>query len=196
MTVFRTLAAAAALLFVAWAPAAMAQEEMDGAYCGPVTWEGEAPQDMWILFMDGNTWSSAGAIESGGEVTRAGTMVTMNGGVAFAGVMRGEMIEGVAYDGGGRRAAITLNLIHSTGQAAPDAPLPPVFIVDSARAALAGEMQGLASAITWAWTEQGIEYWSPIYESGGPLPSHAQVTMRNWIRLAEQGEIARCHPHP
>jgi hypothetical protein len=185
---------------LAFASPARAQEVVWGAYCGEVTWAGQAPVDAWIIFLNEGRYSSpltAGPFTEAttGTRTQNGSMLTMRSNdppyyQITASAMNGRIVGEVSASDG-RRGIISLTQMIGTGGALRSSPLPPDFDPPSAQAALNGDMQGVNRAVTWAWTPQGSDYWRSIRESGA-LPGDAAAALRDWIRRDAAGEQPAC----
>jgi hypothetical protein len=184
----------------AFAQPARAQETVFGAYCGEVTWQGQAPVDSWIIFLTENRWSApltAGPFTDATDGTRTqnGTMLTMRSTEApyysmNASAANGRIVGEVSANDG-RRGTISLSQMTGTGAGLRSSSLPPDFAPDAAREAIAGDIEGVQRAVTWAWTPQGSTYWRSVYQSGR-LPDHAADALRDWLRRYDAGETPAC----
>jgi hypothetical protein len=186
---------------LAFASPVRAQGEVYGAYCGEVTWRGQAPIDTWVIFMTENRWSSpvsAGPFTDASDGTRSqdGTMITMRSNAApnytiVASAMNGRIVgEVTAADG--RLGTISMTQMTGSGVGLRSSPIPPDFASEAAQQAVNGDIDGLQGAITWAWTPQGSAYWRALAQSGQPLPDHARAALQDWIRREQAGEQPGC----
>jgi hypothetical protein len=196
---FRLLSLCGAALAAAlsFATPARAQDLVYGAYCGEVTFRGQAPIDTWVIFLSENRWSapiSAGPFTDvdNGTTSQSGSSLSMfsNRYTIVASALNGRIVGEVTADDG-RRGVISMTQMNGTGAGLRSSSVPPDFSVDGAREALSGDINGVRRAVTWAWSPQGSTYWRTIYESG-QLPDHATAALRDWVRREEAGERPAC----
>ncbi len=184
------------------APVARAQGVAAGAgYCGQVTWEGEEPEDTWVIFLPNDRYQmplSIGALREApvGAISAAGDHLTMrsDGAPHFVADMMmadGGFVGAISNDRG-EHGTIRLSPMRGSGGALRSSPLPPGFAPDYARTALAGEWDDLRFFAAWPWAPQGTRYWLDIYRAGPPLPADARAAIEDWLRRAAAGEQARC----
>lgn len=181
------------------APAAHAQT-LRSAYCGEVTWQGQAPEDTWIMMLNEDRWTSPprqGPLSAAptGLRTVNGAHITMRSNDApnfnISAVLTDERIIGEITAADGRRGVITLTHMRPLNREVSSSSVPPSFVVEAAQRALAGDMEGLNQAFSWGWTPQGSAYWRTIAQSGA-LPDHARAAITDWLRRARAGERATC----
>ena len=190
------LAAAVALMS---AGAATAESGgLMGGYCGKVSLPGKPAFDTWILFFSDGGWTSPtreGHIGEG-SYDLSGPRLTLSNdsGVYVQGNLVGDRFTGTVEDPAGRG---TISFERITGRNGPvrSSPLPPDFEVGAAKDAIGGNRDGVAGAVTWSWTLQGLEYWQGISKGSGALPADATAALRDWVRSAEAGEKPACVTH-
>ena len=191
--------AAVVLTGATLAPAAHAQDVF-GAYCGQVTWNGQAPIHTWLVFMNGGRYSTAssdGAFTDApdGAYVQNGTSLTLRSDLApnyaATATAANARVVGVVTDNSGRSGVISLTQMTGTGAGLRSSPLPPDFSSDAAQRALNGQIEAVGEAVTWSWTPQGSDYWRAIQQSG-QLPPAAADALRDWIRRAQVGERPVC----